>query len=153
MQEANRTGGLIMIKHEDIFKTRNYFPEPKNSVSTSKTRYHVIGRAGKGWAWVSTRPFKKRINRLETLTDQCETEYLGLIDILNYVPAGSRVVIKSDSQSMCRNFYQQRVRDERWTANLRKQIRTLVRERKLEVDLKYVYPSSHFAARLFGTPE
>jgi hypothetical protein len=115
---------------------------------TTKQKFHLIGRNGEGWAWVSTQPYEKRVNRMNIPIPQSEAEYLGLIDIINFAPRGHRVVINSDSRSLCRDFYRQRVNGAPELAALRTKVRSIVRERKLDVDLIHVNTSNHFARNL-----
>ena len=118
----------------------------------TRTVFHITGNS-LGWGWIrSGSKFMKRVTRIG-MGSSSEAVYVGLIDVLKYVGRGSRLLIKIDSRSVRDQLDGERIYETPWAPRLRelrKEVRKLIQERELEVEVKYVDPFSHFASRLLG---
>ena len=107
--------------------------------------FHITGDP-LGWGWVRTDKFVKRVTRVGM--DPDEAAYVGLINVLQYVGRGSCALIKIDSWRVHALFHGKRPYKQPRLRELRDEVRKLIQERKLEVELKYVDPPHHLASRL-----
>ena len=90
--------------------------------------------------------FERGVTRIPMWSE--EAAYAGLIDVLKYVAPGSRVLAKIDSRLVCAQVNGKRVYKEPRLRELRNEVRKLIRERELEVEVEWVDSYHHLAARL-----
>ena len=108
---------------------------------------------GCGWTWIRMDKFVKRTKTSEKDLLGDEAEYLGLIDILQYLDRGSRAVIILSSEVVWRLFNGRRLgpnqadKPER-LRKLRDEARKVIRKRNLEVEVRYVDWRSHPLRRM-----
>jgi len=114
-------------------------------VKKTKKLFHITGDP-LGWGWIRTDKFMKRVTRIPMWSD--EAAYAGLIDVLKYVAHGSHLLIKIDSRLVHDQFYGKRVYKEPRLRELRNEVRKLIRQRELEVEVEWVNSYDHLAARL-----
>jgi Reverse transcriptase-like len=92
--------------------------------------------------------FTKRIRRVDVSDD--EASYLGLIDILKFVGSGGRVDVITDSEKLKDQLHGKRTYKEPRLRELHNEVRRLVEERALEVEVKYVSRYNHPIRRLLN---
>jgi hypothetical protein len=101
------------------------------------------------WAWVRIDKFTKRIRRVEKVSGD-EASYLGLIDVLKFVGCGGRLLVITDSQRLHDQLHGKRVYKEPRLRELRNEVRKLIEEQTLEVEVKYVSRYNHPIGRLLN---
>jgi ribonuclease HI len=90
---------------------------------------------------------KQRVKRVDGLTNN-QAEYWGLIAVLQYLAEGSCAVIRTDSQLLCEQF------NSRWAVNdaqllaLLSDARKLIREKKLDIDVRWIPREENVAGKL-----
>jgi len=102
---------------------------------------------GSGWAWVYVDRDKQQIERIDGLTSN-EAEYRALIGVLLYVSRGSSVLIFTDSALVANQFNGKfRVQEPR-LKRLLDEVRELVKERELDVEVKWIPRTENLAGKL-----
>ena len=115
----------------------------------TKEKFYIIGSGGVGWAWVRIDRFTKRIKRVEKVTGD-EASYLGLIDVLKFVGCGGRVLVITDSWKLHDQLHGKRVYKEPRLRELRIQVRKLIQQQALELEVEYVPRHWHPIGRLLN---
>jgi ribonuclease HI len=124
-------------------------PKKEAEMKETKEKFYIIGSGGVGWAWVRIDRFTKRIKRVEKVTGD-EASYLGLIDVLKFVGCGGRLLVITDSQKLHDQLHGKRVYKEPRLRELRNEVRKLIEEQTLEVEVKYVSRYNHPIGRLLN---
>jgi len=102
---------------------------------------------GSGFAWIQPKTRQQHVERIDGLTNN-QAEYRALISALTAIPDGSIAHIFTDSQVMWSQFIgNYRVRHPE-LAELLSQVHTLIKEKKLTIDLQWVPRDRNLAGKL-----
>lgn len=114
---------------------------------------HIDGRGarpgghGSGFAWTSPKTGKFGVDWKDGLTNN-QAEYHALLAAVTWLSRRSTAVILSDSQVLCEQFNRRyQVRDAT-LGDLLNQVRNLIREKSLYIEVRWIPRSSNLADKL-----
>jgi ribonuclease HI len=102
---------------------------------------------GSGFSWIQPETGQKHVEKIDGLTNN-QAEYRALLSALSSIPNGSKVRVFTDSQLMTwqvRGFY--RVHSPE-LVELLSQVRLLIKERDLILDLRWISRNKNLAGKL-----
>jgi len=102
---------------------------------------------GSGFAWIIPETREQHIERVDGLTNN-QAEYRALISALTAIPHGSVARVFTDSQLVWSQVAGNYRAHDPALSDLLDQVRTLIKDRHLKIDLQWVPRSKNVAGKL-----